>query len=351
MKNIKNTKTGIIGLISGAAALALALWFKRNYKKEQEKLVAEKKAEDNSIRALGISPERMREEVLECKVEEDRNLVKALYVAVDSNPDFDKNVVSAEEYMKKDIIHVTEDCDTHGNKYLTFLFEIPDYARERGNYNELRIGDYFRGMSEMAEHVWGRIIKYCPKPQTRMSVFLGYSYKDPFFNKEKIEEDKEYISELVEVPRNVWEKWETDAHDGLIEFYEDCYDRGDKAKAAVNDLIEKVVFEKYSGVASELKEPINPRYEDVRLMYRVSFRERSDTYPYGVTLESGIETLKWLLSSFKVCKKGKEEKTEALYDNIMFHAPNYGGEFDSLTRYYTTDERTHDVIATCYGYR
>ncbi len=331
--------------------IAAVVWFKVNIKKEKQKLVEVQQAENKTITDLGISPKKLREEVLECNTEEDRNLVKALYVAVESNPDFDKDVVNIDQCLKKDIIHVTEDMDSRGNKFLTFLFEIPNYARQRGNYNELRIGNFFRGMSEMTEHVWSNIIRYCPKPQTRMSVFLAYSHKDPFFNKETIAEDKEYISELVEVPRSVWEKWETETHDGLIEFYEACYDRTDKAKEAVDELISKTVSDKYAERVSELTEPINPRFEDVRLMYRVSFKERSDDYPFGVTLDTGIKTIKWLLDEFRISKKGKEESAKPLYDNIMFHAPNYGGKFDSLTRYYCTDENTHKVIVDCYGYR
>jgi len=346
MKANKKTIAGMI-LAGAAAVYGIIKLVAKATKKEEARLVEERKKEDQKIEALGVSPERMRAQVAECEREADRNMVKAMYVGIESNlPDGDKNVIDIDAALRsKSLLHITEDRGKWGNKYLNFLFEIPDLSGTLG-YNDPRLGDYFVAMKQLKDDLWSNIVRYCNEPRGYMAVYLAYSYKNP----RKSEKDYPLVSEVLEIPEAVWSKWR-DEHDGVIEFFNDaekngllpvCQKRG--VWEIIDELLTADIASKNPGV--ELS-TISPRPEELRLMYKISFREALRDGDYGVDVQTALNCLNHIYDEFSVTRKGSS-KGGVVYNRFMFHAPNDDGIFDSLTRYYTT--KGGNVVHDSYSY-
>lgn len=334
-----------------AGAVAGIVWYLKNsYKKELKNLSETKKEEDKKIESLGVSPERMRDQVYDCEREVDRNMVKAIYVGIESNPDWNEDVIDIDKVLpSQTIVHITEEKGrNNGLKYLNFLLEIPDNSVEKkGSFAVPRIGDYYIAMRQLKEHLWSREVAYCKEPAGRMTIYLAYSYRMP---KKDEEGGYEVVTETVEIPRSIWSRWE-DEHDGLIEFYEDVRENG---MAAIK---KKGILEEFQDVLTNdfvAKNPdANPsefaiHYEDFILIYKISFKEARYDGDTGISVKTALDCLKYISEEFVVTRKATE-KGGVKYDRFMFHAPSENGEFDSLTRYYTTDEN-NKVVFDSYAY-
>ena len=349
IKSMKANKKTFVGILAGLALTTVAaIAIKRATRREEKRLVEMKKQEDQDIKDLGVSPERMRSQVIECEREADKNMVKAMFVGIESNPDWDKDVIDIDRALSsKSMLHITEDTGNRGIKYLNFLFEIPDLSGTKG-YNDPRIGDYYVSMKQLKEYLWSRVVTYCKEPRGYMAVYLAYSYKNP--NK-KSEKDHSLISEVLEIPRSVWSKW-ADEHDGVVEFFNDAEENGilpacqkKHVWEEVCDVLTKDIISKNPDI--ENLDTISPRPEELRLMYKISFREAERAGDFGIDVKTALNCLKYIYEDFSVTRKDSE-KGGVRFDNFMFHAPNDEGTFDSLTRYYTT--KNGEVVHDSYSY-
>lgn len=343
MKSKQKTFVGTI--LSVAALIAGGILVRRAVKREEKRLYAEEKKQNSEIESLGVPAERMRSQVIECEREADRNMVKALYVGIESSPEWEEGIIDTTKCLEAEaMVHVTEETGYNGIKYLAFLFEIPDLSNSKG-YNNPRIGDYYTAMRQLKEYLWSKVVVYCKEPIGRMSVYVAYSYMDP---REGLSEPTK-ISEVLEVPKSVWSKW-ADEHDGAVEFYMDaskrsvvdaCKDKGvwGELAAAIAADIEK------KNPNSELS--VTPFMEEVRLMYKISFREATRSGDFGIDVKSALIALKYITDDFSVNRKGSD-KTGYVYEQIMFHAPNEDGEFDSLTRFYAN--KGGKIVHDTYSY-
>jgi hypothetical protein len=346
MKTNKKTFVGILAGIALTTVAALAI--RRATRREEKRLVEMKKQEDRDIESLGVSPERMRAQVIECERKADKNMVKAMFVGIESNPEWDKDVIDVDKALRsKAMLHIIEDTGNRGIKYLNFLFEIPDLSGTKG-YNDPRIGDYYVSMKQLKEYLWSRVVTYCKEPRGYMAVYLAYSYKNP--NK-KSDNDHSLISEVVEIPRSVWSKW-ADEHDGVYEFFTDAEENGILPACQKKRVWEEVCEVLTNDIVSknpdiETLDTISPRPEELRLMYKISFREAERAGDFGIDVKTALNCLKYVYEEFSVTRKGSE-KGGVGYDNFMFHAPNDEGVFDSLTRYYTA--KGGEVVHDSYSY-
>ena len=324
---------------------------KNSYKKELKSLSEAKEEENKEIESLGVSSERMRTQVYDCEREVDRNMVKAMYVAVEAQAkteDYIEKMINIDEVLSSQtIVHITEERGYKGLRYLTFLLEIPDNSVEKkGSFAVPRIGDYYVAMKQLKEYLWTKKVVYCKEPMGRMTISLAYSYRDPKAG----EGDHSLVTENVEIPRSIWSRWE-DEHDGLVEFYEDVRENG------LNAIKKKGVLEEFQDLLTNdflAKNPdLNPaefavHYEDFILMYKISFKEARTKDDFGINVKTALDCLKYISEDFIVTRKGTE-KGGVKYDRFMFHAPSDNGAFDSLMRYYTTDKNNR-VVFDSYAY-
>lgn len=355
MEKGTNKKTfvsvGKWGLIAGGA-IALAWLLRNSYKKELKALSEAKEEENKEIESLGVSSERMRNQVYDCEREVDRNMVKATYVGIESNPEWNPDVINIDKVLgSQSIVHITEEKGGYrGQKYLIFLLEIPeDAVGKKGSFNRPRIGDYYIAMKQLKEHLWGREVAYLRDPIGKMTVYLAYSYKNP----DTEEGDYSLVTENVEIPRSIWSHWE-DEHDGLVEFYEDLRNNGMEAikKKGLIDEFQDILTNDFLSKNPDL----NPsdyaiHYEDFILMYKIGFKEAEsrEDRDNGISVKTALACLKYMAEEFAVTRRGTTDKGGVKYDRFMFHAPNENGVFDSLTRYYTTNE-DRKVIFDTYSY-
>jgi hypothetical protein len=346
----KNTfvSVGKYALLGIGVAL---LWkfVQNSYKKELKGLSEKKEKEDKDIESLGVSPERMRDQVYDCEREVDRNMVKAIYVGmeakVEKNSDYSEMIDLDRVLSSQAIVHVTEERGGYkGMKYLIFLFEIPDSALEKkGNFTVPRIGDYYVSLRELKDHLCSREVVYFKEPIGKMTAYLAYSYKDP-------KEGDGNVTTTVEIPRSIWSRWE-DEHDGLVEFYEDVRKNG------LNAIKKKGILDEFQDFLTNDFLAKNPdsdpsefaiHYEDFILAFKIGFREARTEEENGITVKTALDCIRHISEDFEVIRKGSD-KGGVKYDRFLFHAPNENGIFDSLTRYYTTG-KGGKIIFDSYSY-
>lgn len=342
----KETKNLLTVLGFAVTAAALTIIGRKSFKKELENLAIARKEEDDKISELGVSPERMRSQVLESDNPVDNNFVKAMFVGIESNPDWDDEVINPDAVLNSEtLVHITEARGQYGERFLDFLLEIPEYFSKTGSYNDLKIGDYFTAMRQLKDYLWSRVIVFSPEPKFGMGAYIAFSYMSPVSN--------EKMTDFVEIPRRIWSNWAKDGHDGLTEFYEDVGTSGLQAiiKKGGEELLSKVsrLFdEKVAERFPDTEASPNYKFEDIRLMYRISFKEaESDERPIGITIKTGLQSLEYILKEFAVCKNGLRKTVK--YSHFMFHAPNDEGKFDSLTRYYVADSKRR-IVPDYYNY-
>lgn len=336
----------------GLVALGVYLGYrflKNSYKKELKTLSDAKEQENKEIESLGVSSERMRAQVYDCEREVDRNMVKAMYVAVEAQAKtsgYIEEMINIDEVLSSQtIIHVTEEKGYKDLKYLTFLLEIPENSVEKkGSFTIPKIGDYYFAMNQLKDILWREYAVSLKEPIKKKTIYLVYSHRDPKAG----EGDYDMVTESVEIPESIWARWQ-DEHPGPGEFYRDVRENG------LNAIKKKGALEEFQDLLTNdflAKNPdCNPsefavHYNDLILMYKISFREARDKGDYfGINVKAALDCLKYISEKFEVTRKGTKNGG-IKYDRIMFHAPNDNGAFDSLMRFYMTDKNNRVVFDT-----
>ena len=313
-----------------------------SYKKELKNLSDAKKKEDKDIESLGVSPERMRDQVYDCEREEDRNMVKAMYVAIDSSPSWPESVIKEQEVLvQKSIVRVLEEEGGWGHTNLTFLLEIPHIVREKkGDFSIPPVGSFYTAFKNLKDHLWKKEVGCWAEPLSKKTVYLAYSYK--------MGETEDMTT--VEIPRKIWDHWRTE-YDGLVEFYDDVHENGLVHAVTKRGLVEELReiltndFVRKNPNVMNLND-VQFHYEDLILMYKISFKQARFKEDTGITVMSGLDCLRYITENLVVSRQNQKGFH---YDKVMFQAPSESGEFDNLTRYYTTDTKNR-VVSDSYGY-
>ena len=278
-----------IGLAAIAAAGLTFFLVKRSVKKEVAKIKAAEEQQDRDIEKLGVPAARMRGQVLETGNEADRNMVKAVYICINDNPDnWAEDIINVDKALATNsLLHITEEKRARGGKNLQLLFEIPDLSG--GDRNDPKIGDFYTSFKQLKEWLWSNVVLYDRDLYGNMAVFMAYSIKNP---RRVSETDPEFISEVLELPKSIWSKWEGE-HDGIVEFFNDaeenglydvCQEKG--VWEIVNDILTNDILQKNPEITD--LSVIAPKFEELRLMYKISIRESENADDHGLTVKGAL---------------------------------------------------------------
>ena len=371
MNKENDSKSKLLKVIFGfiAAGIGAVVAYKA-IKKEEKKIIEAEEASNKEIQDLGASPEKIKEEVIEHEEESERNFVKALYAVVTS-PDsgIDENYFDLDRICSDDdedekegkkemkVLHVMEDVMS-GNRCLKLLIEIPEYTNNRGNYNKLRITDIIYACKDSGKYVMAQILKKSVNEDpawSKMVAVIEYSYAIKNSDTRKIQ--------LLEIPNRVLKKiYDDDNSENknmAVRIYEDWSDPQKLAKIqekAGNDFDQIIQRDALRKAEAEGDEIILDSIEgsQVELMYSLGFKEE-ELFGYQkdnclMTLTQAYEIIEYYLNNFSIKRTGKkvipgspvpvdEVLDEFSIGGAMFHAPNKNGRFDSMARFYDTDER------------
>ena len=326
---------GTLALLAGAGYLLY-----RGYKKELKKLEKEENIEKEKLDQLGISKEKIEEEM----VPGDNNLVKALYTGIEFSDKWDIDYVDIDGCLENEnVIHVGISDTPNGKQQdFAFMLEIPEI--DEGNYKSPKIRDYISKFSEAAKHLWYDIVNMSDRnsagrrPITRLVGYFVVSYKK--------EGETEERFKFVKIPEDLHKPYAHGEHDGLTEYVAAL--RGGKEKFGKVDI----------ELVDEDGDPIKmAKAIDVQLFFKIIIPiQRNDigcNRP-GINLETGLKCLKHLTEIEIVKDIDDTGKYSVTYDHIMFHAQDEKTGKWSLFKYYTTtiDKETNKrrVIIRDYTY-
>lgn len=359
MKSEQNSKSTLFKWLLGLIAVAGGgIWAYRTYKKEEKRLVTAGEAENKEIQDLGVSPERMKEEVTEHEEESERNFIKALYTVVSSEGSaVDESYINLNEICSGEtrVLHVMEDIMS-GNRCLKLLIEVPEYTNNLGNFNKLRIKDIISACKDSGKYIMAQILERNKNEDpawSKMVAVMEYSYAVEGSDARKVQ--------LLEVPNWILKKLYDDVENKknrAVMLYEDW---GDPEK--LKELQEKVgddfqlVIEKDAREKSEVEGdviiPDSISGRRVELMYSLGFQEENIFGREGercmMTLAQANEIIEYFVNNFAIKRMGKkvvpgapvpvdDVLDEFSIGGVIFHAPNVNGRFDSMARFYDIDQ-------------
>ena len=314
--------------VLGYTLMAAGLLYigKREFDKAKNSLKSNESKDREALKSIGTSRERMEAEII--PIIDDGNLVKKAFVAVSSNPEWDMDVIKISKEDGDDdipgcldteqVIHVLQ----HGRN-IELLFEIPGSTR-KGGYNSPKIGNYITEFNRVVKEVTKDIIKVTPNPRTKL---VGY-----FVIKTEEKESGSVYTEYVEIPKELYQAFSSDKHDGLAEYIEWIEDGN---VPSLNDL------------GLEEDEDYKFSLESVFLGYSVTYPIRVGGNP-GIGLDTLVGSLKYMVESIKVTRT-RQDSDGLTYDRVMFHALEDEKMNSGMTCYYTTNE-SGNVIQDEYTY-
>ena len=334
--NSKSTLLSAVGILS--ALVGIGIWAWRTYKKEEKRIVSAQEAADKEIKDLGVSPEKMKEEVTEHEEESERNFVKALYAVVTSPESglnenyFDLSEICDEE---KKLLHVMEDIMS-GNRCLKFLIkDVISACKDSGKYVMAQI--LKRSVNE--DPAWSKMV-----------AVMEYSYA--------IEGSETRKIQLLEIPnwilKKIYDEDDSEKKNKAVRLYEDWSDPKKIAKiqekvgSDFDLVIQRDAIRKAEAEGDEIiVDSIKGR--SVELMYSLGFKEEE---LFGdqknnclITLTQANEIIEYFVNDFEIKRVGKKDDNPAAVldefsiGGVMFHAPNKCGRFDSMARFYDTNSK------------
>lgn len=313
----------IFGVLALIASTGYVLY--KAYKQEFKKLEKEEKKEKAELEELGISKEKVEEEM----VPGDNNLVKAMYTGIRFSSYWDLDYINTKGCLNsQNVIHVGISDTPYGKQGLAFMFEIP--ATTEGNYRAPRIGDYISSFSAAAKHLWYDVVKVADpedensKPITKLEGYLSVSYK-------KDGDDEEYLK-LVKIPQELYSMYRTKDHDGLTEYVEAVRSR----RVKFNNLDCKLM-DLMDMVDDDGKYIFEAKAKDVLLFFKIVFPIQLKTengVTRGINLKSGIQSLEYLIDSVEVIGKNGR----VTYDHVLFHPQNEKNNNWVYFQYYDTEK-------------
>ena len=341
----------IFGLVAAGVGAVLAY---RAVKKEEKRLIKAEEAANKEIQELGVSPEKMKEEVTEHEEESERNFVKALYAVVSSeNSGVDESFINLSEVCTEDakLLHIMEDVMS-GNRCLKLLIEVPEYTNNVGNFNKLRIKDIISACKDSGKYVMSQILgrsKDEDPAWSKMVAVMEYSYAVVGSDTRRVQ--------LLEVPNWILKKVYDDTSDSdnkknrAVRLYEDWSDpeKLKKLQEKVGNDFDQVIqkdAQRKSEAEGETLILDSIKGRCVELMYSLGFQEEDlfgkESDRCMITLAQANEIVEYYVNDFTIRRIGKKDDNPAaildefVVGGVIFHAPNKSGRFDSMARFYDT---------------
>lgn len=304
-------------ILIAVGTLALGYILYKKGKKELEGLEKQEQASNDELINLGVNPEKLRKEIMP---EDDKKLVKSLYVATAFNSEFDMDIINpAKSIRSYNVVHVRESSDTKGKRqFLDILIEIPDYTGEKSNFAP-RIADYMRCLKEGSDYIWSRLVVFANDPRPKLEGYLLISY---------VYNEKEYF-ELLKIPESVYGIFKDGKHDGLSKFFEEFINK--RVTPEMKNAVHKWIYE---DEGFDEGTDVAPR--DIYLMYRISYPIRTGDHLTGIDLPRALRTLKYLATKFEVTRV--EGKDPVYYDHLLFH------HSENMLDYYTVNKKGEIVV-------
>lgn len=334
-KNGKRKGSTVLLALGAGLLVAGALYVvTKLYKKEYKKIEEEKKQADEQLEELGVSPEALENNII--PGEDDENLVKKLYSAVEYNTQWNSDLFNIDGCLGnvENIIHLRQ---SDKNRFLDFLIQVPTF--KSGNYRSPRIGDYMKACKAASQYMWGGIVRVCPPPRECLEGYFIVAYG--------IEgrKDEEFYR-TIKIPRRLYTHLANEKFDGLTEYINQIRESGEvRGKLRPDE-----VFDLIPGNTDVY---INIRPVDVILVYRISFLIRQREGGIGIDLSGGLKCLKYLTEKFKVRRENynqnnmtiEDSENDVTYDHLIFHVPDENNHWDFLTYYCAAfDEKGERIV-------
>lgn len=284
-------------LLAGAGLGILGFLVRREFKKSVERQVLEDKARDEKLLEAGIDPERFDKEMVPGV--DDENMVKALYISLDT--EIDKDIIDIQNCIDNDnVIHLRQ-FDVEGrDKTIDILFEIPETSSERGNFNVPKITDYINAFMAKKNELEKELKQQI---RTGLEGYFVVQFKDSRGHK---------IQGIRRIPKELHLPYSRGKNDGLVDYID--YLRSKDFKS--------VDLSKYFDTSDNYYEGVE--LLDIKLLFKLSVnRELTNLLTIRGILKDLID--------FEVSRAGSQSKT--VYEYIMFNAYGPAGNW-SLLHYY-----------------
>ena len=308
-----------VKIAGGLLATGIGTWLiYRYFKRERAKL---QECESNARQAaeeMGISYEKVKEEVTIEDSDEGNTFIKGVAAGMF----FNSNVPI--EYLNPDdtfalsgdeggILHIAE-TTFNKRRYLDFLFELPNFVKGRfAGPDHPRINEYIREIKRVTEEINDTIVKG-PRPLTKPELYVGVRFT---LNDESIKDATEKNSNEIQssyflIPSTAYMTYATENHDGLADYY---------TNIVANNRIET------EELKEELRDYINihpDHYEitDVRVMIKSSFRI-ADSGNSGLTFLAVPRVIMGFIENTEVKPKPRfnsnNRGNSIRFEHVLFH--------------------------------
>lgn len=338
----KKENTSKVGVyVSVILSIVTISYFGYQVYKTVKKINKKEDQEKEDLENLGISSEKMKKEV---KPHEKENFVKKLYTATTftAQPIVDDDMLDTEDALdSSNTIHIYQRNrrevntggnfrDVHNKNFLDITFEIPDYLTDlKSNRSSLHISDYIRCINEASDHITSEIIRFTPKPERKLVGWLKLkiSYENPNYN------PNDDLDAYVEIPKWVYKCYEDGRGRGLTELYK---------KVTLDDTFGEAE-EKLKEFLGEAFPNLKVKVEFMGLSYRIIYPIQDELNPYGITLKTALDTVKYLYDELQIWKESSRPNDFTEYNHILFHAPGKNGNW-SMNKFYDVGDENKVIL-------
>lgn len=321
-------KGTIFGVAIALGVLAYVAY--KSFKKEKaEQKAAEEEVEkrEQELDELGVSSSKLDQEIDPEDKEDKDNLVKGLYVGIRFNPKWDEEIISIDRCLNEyNVIHLMQ----FDPGVLSFTLEIPaSVTIEKGHGP--KIGDYISTFTQASNKMWADLVKFSPKPSTKLVGYFVLEYTET-------KDSKESKYGYLRIPEFIYARYADEKFDGLTEY----------VKRVKSGEIKNIIETEFNDVDFGLSNLYNVKAIDIQLFFRIDFPIQTDN-SFGINLKTGLECLRYLTNELVVYRNRDPRNGKGIkYDTIFFHAPNEDGIWDFL--YYYDVDGSGKVIVQDYEY-
>lgn len=281
----------------------------REYKKELSKEIKKEKEKEDKLKEAGIDPVRYRNELGDID-SENKNLLKELYLAADTEWDIDFLDVKS-GYLNENTIHLRNWEDPY-RRCQTFdiLMEIPKHTP--GNYNKPGIIDYIKTFKYYSHEYLQNLRQL--DIRTRLEGYFILMVDKKTFG-------------MVPVPQELYSSFAIPGKtDGLADYIEHVRKEG----------LDTINISRYIDSPAE-----NIKVVDAKLLFKFSLRVDELNI---ITLKEIVEEL----MDLEVMKNGNIEYGKVMYDHILFNTVGDHGNW-SLLHALDFDDYEKRIVVNKFG--
>lgn len=285
-------------ILAGLGIGLLGFLVSKNYKKEVKKLENKDAEEKKNLAKVGIDKERFDKEMIPGI--DDNNLVKALYLSVDS--EWDEDVINIQNCIdNENVIHLGQ---SDAENTFNMSFEIP--AEVKGDFNSPTTIDFLRELGKAKRELEEKLTK---EYNFNYRIFTGL---EGYFIVKFKNIEGHNMQGVLRVSEELYRPYATEKHDGFVEFVNNFREKGLKAE----DLVKSDSYDLINVIDLEIL--------DIKVLYRMSVKRQF------VNIQILKDMIKYLMDNIEV-KRGKGSKVT--YDYVMFNTLGPAGNW-SLLHYY-----------------